>query len=159
MSKPTPMKILSLKCISLKLIVFLYILLPAPGCTGNTPNLNNVKQEEFIGYRNKDTTIAILRVAGTDFYGSMEVLYDVGMKDSGIVKGKVYGDTLFAGDYYHLHDGQDDWKRVPLRLLKRRNKLILGEGIIAYFANMPFFVSYPPVQYDEQKQFVLYPVK
>ncbi|RZL37866.1 MAG: hypothetical protein EOO96_04140 [Pedobacter sp.] len=153
------MKILWFKCVFHNSIIVLTMLFFAASCTSNAPNLNNVRKQKFIGYRNKDTTIAIISVAGKDFYGSMEVLYNVGMKDSGIVKGKLYGDTLFIGDYYHLHDGQDDWKRVPLRLLRRQNKLILGEGIIAYFANMPFFVSYPPVQYDEQTQFVLYPAK
>ncbi|WP_157274800.1 hypothetical protein [Pedobacter sp. Leaf194] len=151
------MKTLSYQSVTLNIFVLLFLTTLVMGCKDGKPDLNTVKHQRFVGIRKQDTTIAVIKVAGTDFYGSMEVLYHVGMKDSGIVKGKLYGDTLFAGDYYHLHDGQDHWMRVPLRLLKRQNKLILGEGVIAYFANMPFFVHYPPVLYDEQKQFVLYP--
>ena len=128
-------------------------------CKKKKPDLNTVSPQKFIGIRKLDTTILSLKVAGTDFYGTMEVLYNVGMKDSGNVKGKLYGDTLFMGDYYHMHDGQDEWKRVPLRLLKRKDKLVRGEGIIATFANIPFFLNHPPVQFSEQEQFVLYPAK
>lgn len=34
------------------------------------------------------------------------------------------------GDYYHVHTGQGEWKRAPLSLLKRKNKLIRGNGIV-----------------------------
>jgi len=88
-----------------------------------------------------------------------EVFYNAGLKDSGNVKGTLFGDTEFMGEYYHMHDGQDEWKRVPLLLLKRKNKLIRRAGIVATFANIPFFLNYPPVQFNETEQFVLYPAK
>ncbi|WP_316833045.1 hypothetical protein [Pedobacter aquatilis] len=143
---------------SLRCLLF-FISFSLTACSEKAKDLNHAEVHKYIGLRKADTTKLSIRIAGDDFYGTMEVIYAVGMKDSGDVKGKLYGDTIFMGDYYHMHDGQEKWRRDPLRLVKRKGKLIRGEGLVGYFANIPFFVSYPPVEYDEKKQFVLFPIK
>lgn len=95
---------------------------------------------------NKDTALLHLNINDKRFYGRYEIShYNIG-KDSGDVRGDIKGDTL-RGDYHYITFG-GSWKRVPLALLKKDNKLFLGSGVVGTFLNLPCFVPDVPIDYS-----------
>ena len=137
------------------MLLLVCFFIQSSGCQRDGVTLNDFPYRNFIGYRKGDTTYARIRMTKTDFYGTMEVWYERGLKDSGTVKGKIIADTLFIGDYHYMHDGQQQWARAPLRFLFKNGRLIRGEGVVSYFMNLPFFIPDVPVSFDPGKQFVL----
>lgn len=94
----------------------------------------------------KDTAVLEINMNDKRFFGRYEIShYGVG-KDSGDVRGDIKGDTL-RGDYHYLTFG-GSWKRVPLALLKKDNKLFLGEGVVGTYFNLPCFVPDIPIEYN-----------
>ena len=84
---------------------------------------------------NKDTAILKINMNDKRFFGRYEIShYKIG-KDSGDVRGDIKGDTL-RGDYHYITVG-GSWKRVPLALLKKENKLFLGTGVVGTYFNLP----------------------
>ncbi|WP_264537660.1 hypothetical protein [Flavobacterium sp. N1736] len=113
----------------------------------------NSKEEKdkynHIVYRavnNKDTAILDININDKRFYGRYEISYYKVGKDSGDVRGDLKGDTL-RGDYHYISNG-GAWKRVPLALLKKENKLFLGTGVIGTYFNLPCFIPGTPIEYD-----------
>ncbi|KLT69146.1 MULTISPECIES: hypothetical protein [unclassified Flavobacterium] len=94
---------------------------------------------------NKDTAILRLKMNNKRFYGRYEILhYKIG-KDSGDVRGDIK-ENILRGDYHYITFG-GSWKRVPLALLKKDNKLILGSGVVGTYMNLPCYVPDVPIDY------------
>jgi len=116
----------------------------------------NSKEEKdkykFIVYRavnGNDTAILAVNMNDKRFYGRYEILYHKIGKDSGDVRGDIKGDTL-RGDFHFISNG-GSWKRIPLALLKKENKLILGKGVIGTYFNLPCFVPGVPIEYKNSE--------
>ncbi len=60
-------------------------------------------------------------------------------KDSGTVRGKYIGDTLIGDFVYKSYGG--GIKREPFVLLKDKEKLKLGSGLISTYMTIPFYVK------------------
>jgi hypothetical protein len=97
----------------------------------------------------KDTAILDLKINDKRFYGRYEILYHKFGKDSGDVRGDMRGDTL-RGDFHYISNG-GSWKRIPIALLKKENKLILGTGVVGTYFNLPLFIPEVPIEYDNSK--------
>lgn len=112
---------------------------------------SKVKTDEYhyMVYRaihNKDTAILSLNINDKRFYGQYEVShYKIG-KDSGDVRGRIEGDTLYGLFNYISYGG--GLKRMPLAFLKKKNQLFLGTGVIGTYMNIPCFIPEIPIQYD-----------
>ncbi|MEN2416030.1 hypothetical protein [Flavobacterium mesophilum] len=94
----------------------------------------------------KDTAILTININDKRFFGSYEILYHQIGKDSGDVRGDLRGDTL-RGDYHFISNG-GSWKRIPIALLKKKDKLYLGTGVIGTYFNLPCFIPGVPIEYD-----------
>lgn len=98
---------------------------------------------------NSDTAVLSIYINDKRFYGQYEISnYETG-KDSGDVRGIIKNDTLRGDFHYISYDG--GWKRIPLALLKKENKLFLGSGIIGTYLNLPCFMPGTPIDYDNTK--------
>ncbi|QSB25131.1 hypothetical protein [Flavobacterium sp. CLA17] len=103
------------------------------------------QQSLYRAIHNKDTAVLLINRNDKRFFGRYEIShYGVG-KDSGEVRGDIKGDTL-RGDYHYLTFG-GSWKRVPLALLKKDNKLFLGKGVVGTYFNLPCFIPDVPIEY------------
>lgn len=98
---------------------------------------------------NKDTAILAIKMNNKRFYGRYEVSYYKVGKDSGDVRGDIKGDTL-RGDFHFISNG-GSWKRIPIALLKKENKLFLGSGEIGTYMNLPCFMPGTPIEYNNLK--------
>ncbi|CAA9201990.1 hypothetical protein ACHRVW_09950 [Flavobacterium collinsii] len=94
-----------------------------------------------------DTAVLDIHINDKRFYGRYEIFYHKIGKDSGDVRGNIKGDTL-RGDFHFISNG-GGWRRIPLALLKKENKFILGKGIIGTYMNLPLFVPEVPIEYNE----------
>ena len=102
----------------------------------------------YIAVKTSDTARAILEILPGTFKGTLEISYHGVYKDSGNVKGVVKGDTLvgeFNYQQYHL----PTWMRKPFNLLKKEDKLIMGEGIIKYTFGRVHFDTKAPIVYSD----------
>jgi hypothetical protein len=97
----------------------------------------------------KDTAILDIKINNKRFYGRYEILYHKFGKDSGDVRGDLRGDTL-RGDFHFIANG-GSWKRIPIALLKKDNKLILGKGVIGTYFNLPLFMPEIPIEYNNSE--------
>jgi hypothetical protein len=97
----------------------------------------------------KDTAILDIKINDKRFYGRYEILYHKYGKDSGDVRGDMRGDTL-RGDFHFISNG-GSWKRAPIALLKKENKLILGKGVIGTYFNLPLFIPEIPIEYNNSE--------
>jgi len=98
---------------------------------------------------NKDTAILDININDKRFYGRYEILYYKIGKDSGNVRGDLKGDTL-RGDFHFISNG-GSWKRIPIALLKKENKLFLGKGVIGTYFNLPLFIPEVPIEYNNSE--------
>jgi hypothetical protein len=100
----------------------------------------------YLAVKNKDTAVLDLNINDKRFYGRYEIShYKIG-KDFGDVRGDINGDTL-RGDFHYISFG-GEWKRIPLALLKKENKLFLGKGVIGTYFNLPCFIPDVPIEYN-----------
>ncbi|MDR7371579.1 hypothetical protein [Flavobacterium aquidurense] len=97
----------------------------------------------------KDTAILDININDRRFYGRYEILYHRIGKDSGDVRGDLKGDTL-RGDFHFISNG-GSWKRIPIALLKKENKLFLGKGVIGTYFNLPLFIPEVPIEYNNSE--------
>ncbi|MFB3386934.1 hypothetical protein [Flavobacterium sp. LAR06] len=97
----------------------------------------------------KDTAILDIKINDKRFYGRYEIVYHNLGKDSGDVRGDMKGDTL-RGDYHFISNG-GSWKRIPIALLQKDNKLILGKGVIGTYFNLPLFIPEIPIEYNNSE--------
>jgi len=97
----------------------------------------------------KDTAILDININDKRFYGRYEILYHKIGKDSGDVRGDLKGDTL-RGDFHFISNG-GSWKRIPIALLQKGDKLILGKGVIGTYFNLPLFLPEVPIEYNNSE--------
>ena len=110
---------------------------------------DNFKHVIYRAVNNKDTALLSIKINDKRFYGHYEISnYKTG-KDSGDVRGDIKGDTL-RGDFHYISYG-GGWKRIPIALLKRENKLFLGSGLIGTYLNLPCFIPGTPIDYNNSK--------
>lgn len=110
------------------------------------------KDYNHVVYRavnNKDTAILAINESNKRFYGRYEISYYRVGKDSGDVRGDIKGDTL-RGDFHYISNG-GSWKRIPIALLKKENKLFSGSGAIGTYMNLPCFMPGIPIDYNNSK--------
>ena len=104
---------------------------------------------------NNDTATLAINISDKRFYGRYERSYYRNGKDSGDVRGDIKGDTL-RGDFHYITSG-GGWKRIPIALLKKENKLFLGNGVIGTYMNLPCFL--PGTLSYKDSEFVFEEVK
>lgn len=128
------------KTTTLSLVLLTALLL---GCTKK-----EISQDKF-HYRainGKDTALLSITVYEDRFYGEYEMIYGKRGKDSGAVRGQLYGDTLM-GEYRYLSYGGSK-SIAPFALLNREGKLRLGRGVKATYMGIPFYVKELPIDYE-----------
>lgn len=100
---------------------------------------------------NKDDTATFhIKLTDKEFYGQFEINYRGAYKDSGDVTGIVKGDTL-KGTYRFQHYGIEKWHSMPIALLKKDGKLIMGDGAMEIYMNMRYFKKNRPINYENPK--------
>ncbi|TKC63744.1 hypothetical protein FBD94_05190 [Pedobacter hiemivivus] len=97
-----------------------------------------------------DTAILKIKLTDKEFYGQYEVNYHGAYKDSGGVTGIIKGDTL-KGTYRFQHYGIEKWHTAPIALLKKDDQLIMGEGSLEIYMNIPYFKKHIPINYKNPK--------
>jgi hypothetical protein len=134
---------------NLKSFLFLLLILITIVSCNSKEEKNEYKQVLYRAINNKDTAVLAININNKRFYGRYEIShYKIG-KDSGDVRGNITGDTL-RGDFHFITYG-GEWKRIPLALLKKENKLFLGTGVIGTFMNLPCFVPQVPIDYKSSE--------
>lgn len=99
----------------------------------------------------KDDTASLhIHIDEKEFYGQYEINYHGSFKDSGDVSGIIHGDTL-KGTYHYQHYGIEQWRRIPISLLRKDEKLIMGVGAMEIYMNMTFFKKGEPLDYAHPK--------
>ncbi len=103
------------------------------------------KSTLYQAIKDKDTAILALHIDQDRFYGQYEMRYGKMGKDSGEVRGSIKGDSL-RGVYTYISYG-GSWKKAPIALLKKNNKLFLGKGVEAILLGEPCYLPEVPVDY------------
>ena len=131
-----------LKILCLNLIITMY------GCNGCAEK-DDVKTL-YTAVNKNDT--ATLRIKLTDkvFQGQLEINYHGAFKDSGGVTGVVKGDIL-KGSYRFQHYGIEKWHTRPIALLKKGDKIIMGEGLMEVYMGIYYFKKNRPINYQQPK--------
>jgi len=97
-----------------------------------------------------DTARLNIQLGEKAFDGQLEISYNSLYKDSGDVNGIIKGDTL-KGTYYFQHYGIPKWERIPISILRKDSKLIMGVGDMEIYMNMTFFKKRIPIDYQHVK--------
>lgn len=119
---------------------------------------NKEKQFYYRAVNNKDTALLnFIKLEDNRFYGQYEIRYGESRKDSGEVRGIISGDTI-KGSFYYQPYGGGVLKRYPIALLKRKNKLLLGKGVISVYMGIPSYLKGEPIDYSNP-EFVFEEVK
>lgn len=105
---------------------------------------------------NKDTAVLSIVINKDRFYGQYEIKYGETTKDSGSIKGNIKKDVYLGEFYCRTYGG--DLKRVPISLLKKDNKLILGKGVITTYLGLPCFAPDIPISYADA-EFIFQEIK
>jgi len=124
---------------NLKSLFFLVLILSIIISCNSKEDKSNYNQVVYQAITDKDTAVLTVNINDKRFYGSYEISYYKIGKDSGDVRGDIKGDTM-RGDFHYISNG-GSWKRVPLALLKKENKLFLGNGVIGTYFNLPCFID------------------
>lgn len=115
---------------------------------------NNVDQDQvrtlYTAINNNDTAAFKIRLTDKEFYGQLEINYKGAYKDSGGVSGIIKGDTL-KGTYRFQHYGIKKWHSKPIALLKKDDRLIMGEGTMEIYMGMYYFKKNAPINYKHTK--------
>jgi len=135
----------------------LIVIIWLASCGNGTNKPTQLNYGKYIAYNRGDTAIALLNISKKIFSGSLEINYHGAYKDSGEVKGIVKDDTLI-GEFHFLHY-QLEWKRKPLALLRKKDKMIMGEGFTKFTVGIPHFDPQVPINFDENERFVFVEVK
>lgn len=141
---------------NIKTLYFLFLVLTLAFSCNSKDEKSQYKQITYYAVNGKDTAILAININDKRFYGRYEIVYHKIGKDSGDVRGDIKGDTL-RGDFHYISNG-GSWKRIPLALLKKENKLFLGSGVIGIYFNLPCFMPGTTIEYNNSK-FVFEEVK
>ena len=121
-------------------------------------SIKNGKQFYYRAVNDKDTALlSFIKLEDNRFFGQYEIRYGGVRKDSGELRGIISGDTIKGSFYYHPYGG-GVLKRYPVALLKRKNKLLLGEGVISVYMGIPSFMKGEPIDYSNP-EFVFEEIK
>lgn len=123
--------------------VFIY------ACQNNSVDKNDTKTL-YRAINKNDTATFKIKLTDKEFYGQLEINYHNAYKDSGNVTGIVKGDTL-KGTYRFRHYGIETWHTIPIALLKKAEKLIMGQGDMEIYMNMRYFKKNAPINYQNPK--------
>jgi len=134
---------------NIKSLLLLPVILITIGSCNSKDEKSKYNHIVYRAVNNKDTAILAININDKRFYGRYEIFYNKIGKDSGDVRGDIKGDTL-RGDFHFISNG-GSWKRIPLALLKKEDKLYLGSGIITTYFNLPCFMPGTPIEYDHSK--------
>lgn len=116
------------------------------------------KQFHYRAINDEDTALLqFTQLEDNSFFGQYEIRYGGVRKDSGEVRGIIVGDTIKGSFYYHPYGG-GVLKRYPIALLKRKNKLLLGKGVISVYMGIPSFLKGDTIDYSNP-QFVFEEIK
>ncbi|MEL1241441.1 hypothetical protein [Flavobacterium flavipallidum] len=111
-------------------------------------SIKNGKQYFYRAVNNKDTALLrFTQLEDNSFFGQYEIQYGQSQKDSGEVRGIIIGDTI-KGSFYYSPYGGGVLKRYPIALLKQKNKLLLGKGVISVYMGIPSFLKGEPIDYS-----------
>lgn len=99
----------------------------------------------YLAINGKDTAILALHIDQDRFYGQYEIRYGKMGKDSGDIRGIIKGDSLHGVYTYISYGGS--WKKAPIALLKKNNKLLLGKGVAAILLGEPCYLPEVSVDY------------
>lgn len=135
------MRTIKILCIGLVCIIY--------GCYNNAPDSDETKSL-YEAINKNDTASLRVILKKNEFYGQFEINYHGQYKDSGDVNGILKGDTL-KGTFHYQQYGNSTWYRIPIALLKKDNKLIMGSGDMEIFMNMTFFKKTVPIDYQNPK--------
>lgn len=124
---------------NIKSFLFLLLILVIIVSCNSKEDKNGYQEVLYRAVNNKDTAILAINISDKRFFGRYEISYYKVGKDSGDVRGDINGNTL-RGDFHFISNG-GSWKRVPLALLKKENKLILGNGVVGTYMNLPCFIN------------------
>ena len=119
------------------------------GCS-NSDKREKQTKVLYSAIKENDTARLKLEFGEKAFDGQLEISYKGLYKDSGSVNGIIKGDTL-KGTYYFQRYGIPKWERIPISLLKRDSKLIMGVGDMEIYMNMTFFKKTVPIDYENVK--------
>ena len=119
------------------------------GCS-NTDKPEKQTKILYSAVKLNDTARLKLEFGEKAFDGQLEISYKGLYKDSGSVNGIIKGDTL-KGTYYFQRYGIPKWERIPISLLKKDSKLIMGVGTMEIYMNMTFFKKTIPIDYQNVK--------
>ncbi|WP_278035977.1 hypothetical protein [Flavobacterium nitratireducens] len=121
-------------------------------------SIKNGKQYFYRAINDKDTALLrFTKLENNSFFGQYEIRYEGVRKDSGEVRGIIVGDTI-KGSFYYSPYGGGVLKRYPIALLKRKNKLLLGKGVISVYMGIPSFLKGDTIDYSKP-EFVFEEVK
>lgn len=145
--------VLKRKIAAIKILIVLSILFLS--CDNS---IRNGKQFYYRAVNDKDTALlSFIKLEDNRFFGQYEIRYGGVRKDSGELRGIISGDTIKGSFYYHPYGG-GVLKRYPVALLKRKNKLLLGEGVISVYMGIPSFMKGEPIDYSNP-EFVFEEIK
>lgn len=120
------------------------------GCNSSASVDRNDVKTLYSGVNKSDTARLHIKLTDKEFYGQLEINYRGAFKDSGDVSGIVKGDTL-RGTYRYQHYGIEKWHSMPISLLKRDNRLLMGEGAMEIYMGMYYFKKNRPIDYEKPK--------
>ncbi|WP_343694120.1 hypothetical protein [Flavobacterium sp.] len=123
---------------NLKSILFSFLILTVVVSCNSKEEKDKYNRILYRAVNNKDTAILDININDKRFYGRYEISYYGVGKDSGDVRGDIKKDTL-RGDFHYISNG-GSWKRIPLALLKKDDKLILGNGVVGTYMSLPCFI-------------------
>lgn len=130
-------------------ILCLCLILNLCSCAGTNPDRDQPK-EFYKAVNRADTATLRLNLTDKAFYGQFEINYHGAYKDSGGVTGIIKGDTL-RGTYRFQHYGIEKWHSMPIALLKKNNRLIMGEGLMEIYMGMYYFKKNTTINYQNPR--------
>lgn len=91
----------------------------------------------------KDTAILAIGTNKNRFFGHYQIYHgNRAIKDSGVVEGEIFGDTLRGKFKYRTYGG--GVTTIPIIFLNRNDKLITGNGVpVTLFGLVHFSPKYP----------------
>lgn len=127
--------------LALTMILFL------SACSGNGGDTTHDIKSHYRAINKDDTASLNIVLKEKTFYGQYEVNHHGLYKDSGDVNGIIKGDTL-KGTFHYQQYRIEKWDRIPIALLRRQGKLIMGTGAMEIYMNMTFFTKNIPIDYQ-----------
>lgn len=107
---------------------------------------NSSKKKYYRAIKGRDTSFLSITIYEKRFYGEFEMIYGKNGKDSGMVRGQISGDTLI-GDYRYISLGGSKSIK-PFTVLRKKEKLYLGNAPIATYMGIPFYIKEVPMNFN-----------